>query len=202
MKIREALLNVKQENGIQPNLKRICWALDLSDLIVGFIPENEFIMYPLFEHKVLMSGYDYIDGTYSVFLHDSVVGMMENGNFYPIDEGSALYVRQYLLEFKKPITIKNEVIELTRGVLYTEYLLYDEGFYEGQPVKVKVKYSSSPRTKTTPYEERTGDRSYFISVPRNSPNWNCLDVQFEDGSIRTIPVYDFKFRLQVTVDFE
>lgn len=121
-------------------------------------------------------------------------------DFRWLSRESALKVRAFLLSFLVPeeetidIIPADECVNDKPAVAYVSQLLTDEGFYDGRPVRVLVKYDGLGQNTDPKY--RVPGRSYFESVPYGDSKDNCLLVQDGDEQ-RIISIQEFKIPLNV-----
>lgn len=88
-----------------------------------------------------------------------------------------------------------EEIDQAQTVQFVSQALTDDGFFEGRPVKVLVRYDGL-LGRTTPEEYRQEGRSYYVSVPFKALNNNCFLVQDGDTQ-RVISTQHFKIAINV-----
>jgi len=88
-----------------------------------------------------------------------------------------------------------EITDDFSTVGYTSQLLTDDGFFEGRPVRVLIRYSNC---RSTPAEYIQPGRSYYAAAAYGAENHNCLLVQDGDEQ-RLIPVDQFMIPLNVKV---
>lgn len=107
-------------------------------------------------------------------------------------------IKSYMQEKPDEISLINPDQDIGEdyGVHYVTQLMTDDGFYEGRPVRILVRYEGL-EGRTTPEEYRRKGRSYYEAVGSKDERANCLLVQDGDEQ-RIIPVNTFriKFALQ------
>lgn len=205
MKLIDAIKNViRPETNRWQNsapLDEICSSLgisrpwDESDEL-----DEKLKSYPLFDWLCT----DTHVGLYALYLGDKPVGCtMQTARKNSIEvrwlsNEAAEEVRTFILSCDKHSNVAlidpEEEVGVPNGVSYTSQLLTDDGFYQGRPVKVLVRYDRVGIT-TDPKYRRPG-HSYCVAVGWDASEGNHLLVQDGDEQ-RLIPVKDFEIPLKV-----
>lgn len=141
------------------------------------------------------------DGLYVVYRHFEPVALYysESERVEWIDEEypTDFILESLMLHINPPLAKLSEPIPSTYKVMNPENLSTFEGLYKGEPVKVKIIYIALG--KSTPLDERTGDKPYYINNHNHADTAGKIVVETSHGDRYTIHISEFDIPINVEI---